>query len=316
MYLYSCIIGSFVFNEHFKLKEKVFFSKREILENYLLLEQNKELDVEKKLKKRYKIEIIDIEHKKFDKILEFLRNYSNEFYEANKIITKDKISKSVNEDNLIIQAVDNITEIDRANNILIKRLREWYSLYFPELDNKIENNDDFVRFTLKGSKEKLMKELKIKSSMGSNLKKEDIAQILELAKQADSLYKLRDKHEKYLENIMEKYCKNLNYLAGTLVAAKLIAQSGSLKKLVLFPASTIQMLGAEKALFRHLTTGARTPKYGIILQHPFVQNAKKDIKGKAARTLADKISIAAKLDYFKGDFKAPSLKREMEQKFK
>ena len=316
MYLYSSIIGSFVFNEHFKLKEKIFFSKKEILQNYPLLEQEKEIEVEKKLKKRYKVEVIDLEHKKFEKILEFLRNYSNEFYEANMIITKDKIKKAVNEDNLIIQSVNNIMEIDRANNLLIKRLREWYSLYFPELDNKIEGNDDFVNFIIKKDKEKLMKELKIKESMGASLRKEDVAQILELAKQANSLYMLREKHEKYLEKIVEKYCRNLNYLAGTLIAAKLIAQAGSLKKLVLFPASTIQVLGAEKALFRHITTGARTPKYGIILQHPFVQNAKKEIKGKAARTLADKISIAVKLDYFKGDFLATSLKKEMEKKFK
>ncbi len=316
MYLYTCIIGSFVFNEHFKLKEKVIFNEKDIFQNYSLLEQNKELDVEKKLKKRYKIEVIDIEHKKFDKILDFLKDYIADFYKANLIITKDKLSKAVNEDNLIIQATDNITEIDKVLNILIKRLREWYSLYFPELDNKIEDNETFVKLIVKSNKERLMKELKIKDSMGSELKKEDLNEILELAKQAFNLYELREKHESYLEKIMEKYCKNMKYLAGTLIAAKLLAQAGSLKKLVLFPASTIQMLGAEKALFRHITTGARTPKYGIIMQHPFVQNAKKDNKGKAARILADKISIAAKLDYFKGEFKADKLKKEIEEKLK
>jgi len=316
MYLYTCVIGSFVFNEHFKLKEKVLFNEKEILENYPLLEQEKELDIEKKLKKRYKIEKIDFEHKKFDKILDFLKGYSTDFYKANLIITKDKLKKAVNEDNLIVQTSDNISEIDKVNNLLIKRLREWYSLYFPELDNQIEDNETFVKLIVKKDKNKLMKELKIKESMGAELKKEDLDEILELAKQAFALYELREKHEKYLEKIMEKYCKNLKYLAGTLIAAKLIAQAGSLKKLVLFPASTVQMLGAEKALFRHITTGAKTPKYGIIMQHPFVQNAKKDIKGKAARTLADKLSIAAKLDYFKGEFRADKLKKEIEQKLK
>ncbi len=316
MYLYTSIIGSFVFNEHFKLKERVLFSEKEILNSYPLLEKEMELEVEKKLKKRYKIEVIDISHKKFEKILDFLKDYTTDFYKANLIITKDRLKKAVNEDNLIIQAIDNISEIDKVNNLLIKRLREWYSLYFPELDNKIESNDDFVRFVVKSSKEKLMKELKIKDSMGASLKNEDVSQIIELAKQTFSLHELRGKHEKYLEKIMEKYCRNITYLAGTLIAAKLIAQAGSLKKLVLFPASTIQMLGAEKALFRHITTGARTPKYGIIMQHPFIQNAKKEDKGKVARTLADKLSIAAKLDYFKGEFKADKLKKEIEKKFK
>ncbi len=316
MYLYSCIIGTFVFNEHLKLKEKILFNDKEIIQNYLLLEQNKELKTEKKLKERYRIEVIDITHKKFLNVLDFLKDYSENFYKANIIITKYKISTSVNEDNLIIQTIDNISEIDKVTNILVKRLREWYSLYFPELDRKIENNKDYAQLIIKKDKDSLTKDLKIKFSMGASLRKEDVSQIIELAKHANSLYLLREKNEKYLESIMQKYCKNLNFLAGTLVSAKLIAQAGSLKKLSLFPASTIQVLGAEKALFRHITTGARTPKYGIIMQHPFVQNARKEIKGKAARTLADKISIAAKLDYFKGDFKAPSIKKEMEQKFK
>ena len=316
MYLYTCVIGSFVFNEHFKLKEKILFNDKEILKNYPLLEQEKELEIEKKLKKRYKIEKIDFEHKKFDKILDLLKDYSKEFYKANLIITKDKLKKAVNEDNLIVQATDNISEIDKVNNLLIKRLREWYSLYFPELDNKIEDNEAFVNLIVNKDKKKLMRELKIKDSMGAELKKEDLDEILELAKKVFVLYELRERHEKYLEKIMEKYCKNMKYLAGTLIAAKLLAQAGSLKKLVLFPASTIQMLGAEKALFRHITTGAKTPKFGYILQHPFVQNAKKDIKGKAARTLANKLSIAAKLDYFKGEFRADKLKKEMEQKLK
>lgn len=316
MYSYTCVIGSFVLNEHFRLKEKVLFNEKEILQNYPLLEQEKELDIEKKLKKRYKIEVVDINHKKFDKILDFLKGYSTDFYKANLIITKDKLKKAVNEDNLIVQTSDNISEIDKVNNLLIKRLREWYSLYFPELDNKIEDNEAFVNLIVNKDKRKLVNELKVRDSMGAELKKEDIDEILALAKQTFALYELRAKHEKYLDKIMEKYCKNLKYLAGTLVAAKLLAQAGSLKKLVLFPASTIQMLGAEKALFRHITTGAKTPKYGIIMQHPFIQNAKKDIKGKAARTLADKISIAVKLDYFKGEFRADKLKKEIERKLK
>jgi len=314
--LYSCIIGCFIFNEHFKLKERILFPAQDILKNYSLLEQGKELEAEKKLKQRYKIEVIDINHKKFDNVLDFLKDYSKEFYKANLIITKDKLSKSVNEDNLIVQATDNISEIDKVLNILIKRLREWYSLYFPELDNKIEDNETFVNLIVKKDKSSLMKELKIRDSMGSELKKEDLSEILELARQSFSLYELREKHVAYLDKVMEKYCKNLKYLAGTLIAAKLLAQAGSLKRLVLFPASTIQMLGAEKALFRHITTGARSPKYGIIMQHPFIQQAKKDEKGKAARILADKISIAAKLDYFKGEFRADKLKREMEKKLK
>jgi len=84
----------------------------------------------------------------------------------------------------------------------------------------------------------------------------------------------------------------------------------------MMPSSTIQMLGAEKALFRHLRTGAKPPKHGIILQHPLVASAKKANRGKYSRSLADKISIAVKADYFKGKFIGDKLKKELEEKLK
>jgi len=90
----------------------------------------------------------------------------------------------------------------------------------------------------------------------------------------------------------------------------------SLKHLAMLPASTIQLLGAEKALFRHIKTGSRSPKHGIIINHSIVQKAKRNEKGKAARMLADKLSICAKLDYFKGEFKAKEYKKELEENFR
>ncbi|HII72111.1 TPA: C/D box methylation guide ribonucleoprotein complex aNOP56 subunit, partial [Candidatus Woesearchaeota archaeon] len=88
------------------------------------------------------------------------------------------------------------------------------------------------------------------------------------------------------------------------------------EKMALMPASTIQLLGAEKALFRHMTTGAKPPKFGVIINHPLVTKAKKPDKGKVARTMADKISLAAKIDFFKGEFKGDDLRKELEERFK
>ena len=96
--------------------------------------------------------------------------------------------------------------------------------------------------------------------------------------------------------------------------AKLMALAGSLKHLSQIPASTVQLLGAEKALFRHMTTGAKCPKYGILFQHPYVSQAKKQVQGKIARLLADKISIAVKVDYFKGAFIGDTLKEQLKEK--
>jgi len=112
---------------------------------------------------------------------------------------------------------------------------------------------------------------------------------------------------------MDKICPNINKIAGTTIGARLLNYAGSLKRIATIPASKIQLYGAEKALFRHLKTGARSPKYGIIHEHPIVLNAKE--QGKAARVLADKIALCAKVDYFKGDFIADKILAELKERF-
>jgi len=191
---------------------------------------------------------------------------------------------------------------------LVKRLREWYSWYSPEFVKSVNDNEKFV--------ELIMKRSKVKESMGAELKKEDVDEMLLLGKEILNLYKLKEKHEAYLEKVMKKYCPNILELAGAAIGAKLIELGKGLKHLALLPASTVQLLGAEKALFRHIKTGAKSPKYGVIVNHPIVQKADKKKKGKAARMLADKISLCARLDYFKGEFKAKEYRKELERKLK
>jgi nucleolar protein 56 len=152
--------------------------------------------------------------------------------------------------------------------------------------------------------------------MGADLDYKDIKPIMNLAESAKALYQLRDTHEQYLDALMKEYCPNVHALAGTLITAKLIAHAGGLMDLAKMPASTVQLLGAEKALFRHLKTGARPPKYGVIFQHPLISKARREDKGRASRALADKISIAARVDAFEGKFIGDRLKQELEEMFK
>ena len=114
---------------------------------------------------------------------------------------------------------------------------------------------------------------------------------------------------------MDELCPNTKAVCGVLTGAKLIEHAGSLKRLSEMPASTIQILGAEKALFRHMKTGAKPPRHGIIVHHPLIAKAPEKIHGKIARALADKISIASKVDYFQGKFIGDKLKKELEDKF-
>jgi nucleolar protein 56 len=231
-------------------------------------------------------------------------------------LAKKAVKDSVNPDLFIINAVNNVEELQKIINNLSKRLREWYSLYFPELDKKIAEHENFVKLVLKADKRELVKELKIKDEMGAEFDRKNIEPILSLASIISDLMRESQLLEDYLEKTMKAYCPNLTVLAGSLIGAKLLRGAGSLKKLAMMRSSTIQLLGAEKALFRHIRTGARPPKYGYLLQHQLVQKAKKADRGRAARQLADKIFIAVRIDFFKGEFIADKLLKELEAKFR
>jgi nucleolar protein 56 len=239
-----------------------------------------------------------------------------ELRKKNLELAKKAVRESVNPDLFIINAVNNVEELQKIINNLSKRLREWYSLYFPELDKKIQDNEAFVKLVLKADKKALLKELKIMDEMGCELDKQDLEPILSLASIITDLLREKELLESYLEKTMRPYCPNLLIMTGALIGGKLLREAGSLKKLALMRSSTVQLLGAEKALFRHIRTGAKPPKYGYLLQHQLVQRAKKQDRGRVARALADKIFLAVRLDYFKGEGMAEKLLKELEMKFK
>ncbi len=226
-------------------------------------------------------------------------------------ITADKLRHSVNEDNIIIQLISEIQEIDKAINLLIRRLDEFYSLYFPELRTVVKDNEMFARLSLK-TKKQLMKELKIQESVGSN--SIDPEPIKKLAESIVNLFELKSYNIKKIEKLTKEHMPNTEFILGAMLSAKMLAHAGSLKKLATVPASTIQTYGAETALFRHLKSGSKSPKYGILINHQFVMQSKN--KGKAARVLADKVSICARVDYFKGEFIGDKIKKQIERAIK
>lgn len=307
-YLWSNVIGCFVLNTNVDIIESVLFKNSA---EYLHKEQTVA-----KLGKKYP-DLKPLPEEKLPMALLTLKNlaYFKAFQSINLELTKQSIKRSVNEDGLILQAIANITELDRVSNTLSKRLREWYALYYPELSETVDNHEKFIELVLTRTKEELMRDTQRTETMGADLVKIHRDEIILLARQIKGLFELRQMHEHYLQKVMQQYCPNLLELAGTTIGAKLIEIGRGLKHLALLPASTIQLLGAEKALFRHLKTGSKSPKYGILYQHPLIQKAQKQNRGKAARNLADKLSLCARLDYFKGEFKAAQYRKELEEKF-
>ena len=189
-FIFSNIIGSFVFDGNCKLIDGLLFKDFE--------QYKSKKEYEEKLKQKHK-DISAPTEKDLYNVLLFLKDkkYHSQFHGKNLEITKNSVKESVKNDTLIIQAISSIDEIDRSINLLAKRLREWYSLYNPEVSNKIEDNEKFVSVISKNTKNQILKELNINenNSMGANLEDKDVSAILLLAAQLSNFYKLRKHYE-------------------------------------------------------------------------------------------------------------------------
>jgi len=238
----------------------------------------------------------------------------------------------------IVQAISTLDETDKIINSIGSRLREWYGLHFPELDNLIDSVNGYSQIVLAGKRENISKEnlenagfpeskvemlLLIKEkSRGGNLTEKNLAIVQTLAKQILDLFKLRKTVEEHVEEQMKEEAPNISAILGAAVGARILAHAGSLKRLASMPASTIQVLGAEKALFRSLKTGSNPPKHGILFQHASVHAAPKWQRGKIARAVAGKAAIAARVDVYKGGLNQTLLEKlnirmqEIETKYK
>jgi nucleolar protein 56 len=310
-FIFTNILGSFVFSQNHKVIDGLLFKDSAQYEN-------KEKYEEKLNQKHKNLQVPG--GKDLANILLFFKTkkYFSEFYKKNLEITRNSVKGSVSDDLLIIQTINTIGEIEKSVNTLAKRLREWYSYYNPEASNRIRDHEKFCSSIVKKSKSQLLKDLNEKESMGADLKDKDVSAIILLAIQINNFYGLKAHYEKYLKELEAEVCPNFGTVAGPTIAAKLLEHAGSLKRLAEMPSSTIQILGAEKALFRHLRNKKRNlpPKFGIIHEHQLIQKSRKEIYGKVARALADKLSIAVKVDYFKGKYMGDRLKKGLVDKFK
>ena len=307
-YIYSNVLGTFIFDTDFSLvaekriKTIEEYEKRKTTEKTFL----------KKFKDAKKPTLQDLK-----KILPFFKEeeFLKLFQKQNILLTKEDIRLSANKDTTIFQTITTIQEVDRTSNMLSKKLRDWYNYYLPELDKNVGDHQKYAQLVSTKSTKELQKELtQYGKSMGSPISLKDEKEIQALAKRVVELFSLREEYEEFLGKIMRAHCPNITDLAGVMIAAKLLEHAKSLRHLAMLPASTIQLYGAEKALFRHIKTGSPSPKHGVIITHPYVAGVRRSEKGMAARLLAGKLSIAAKVDFFKGEYIADKLKKEIEKK--
>lgn len=304
----ACILGVFAI-ENNRIKDYILFKKdpRDIAEKLNKFEKGEsfeELDrIKQKMKGEFSVERDD-EYLRgnFRKIALDLK-FAKDQTELNSLITsveiersKLKISKIEKRDKLIIQAVSALNDLDRILNVMTERIREWYGLHYPE--SNITSHEKFLESIMKHGKREGFENFK--ESFGMDLNEDDIKIIKEYASELKNIYEIRKKLEQYLEKVAPKEIPNLNAFLGSLLASRLLALAGSLEKLAKMPSSTIQLLGAEKSLFKFLKGREfkNPPKYGLIFTHPDVNSAKEEVRGKIARFLSAKLTLAARADFY------------------
>jgi len=209
--------------------------------------------------------------------------YDTLLHELNINLAKEQVAMSITPDSKIIAAVEAIDDLNETSNLLSERLKEWFIMNFEDTDlkgeelarNIVEMNDDSEdMLILKGFSFSLL-----------------------------GLYKTRGVIEEYLKVNMPRIAPNITGIAGHLLGARLLSITGSLKNLASMPSSTIQVIGANNALFKHLKGKAPSPKHGVIFRHPLINTAPRWQRGKIARALASKISLAARYDLYSGELK-------------
>ncbi len=222
------------------------------------------------------------------------------------------VAESYTPDMRIVQAIGALDDIDEAANLLSERLSEWYGLHFPELDKNTEQLANFV--ATHGSRSTLPAEdalfEKARSSMGADLSYADETLLKSFAQNISALYEDRHRIEDYIIESMGQLSPNLSDIAGPLIGARLISMTGGLPRLARLPSSTVQVMGANRALFKHLRSRAPSPKHGVIFNHPLIKNAPWWQRGKIARVVAAKISLASRIDLYSGRVE-PSLKDDL-----
>ena len=343
-YITQCIAGFIAFDEDLQIADYKLFTEDEVVSNLIKIEENEILDEEIELINGIKLDSIDdkiiIETTKRKSQYKELGNYENievktpnkggehlrsnidkVFEEIGFSKSQDEITQiyeklaiykikksSQEEDKLLIQAINSVDDIDESISKLVERIRDWYTIYFPEMDT-ISNNETYIKLIAESeNREDILENFmehfseEIEESTGADIEEDDLLMLKSFAESIYSLQKSRKELETYIDSKMEAIAPNLRDLLGSTLGAKLIAHIGSIKRLATYPASVIQIMGAEKAIFRHLKTGERPPKHGLIFQHPSVRGAKWWNRGKIARNLALKITLAVRKDVFSGEY--------------
>jgi nucleolar protein 56 len=236
--------------------------------------------------------------------------------EAMVSLGRQKVKASSTPDEQILQAIRAIDDLTKTINLMSERLHEWHAINFPELEKLVPDAKYPEIIAEHGDRDSIIRagEVEIEDSIGTDISPEDGEALKRLAGTLNATARAKEEMEAYVQTRMQEIARNTAHVAGPLIGARLISLAGGLDRLSRLPSSTVQLLGAEKAMFKHIKDKAKPPKHGVLFQHPHVHRAPYWQRGKIARTMASKISIAAKVDRHGDRFIGDELQKELEKR--
>ena len=233
-------------------------------------------------------------------------------HEAMLRLGRMRTSEPLPRDRNLVQAIRDLDDLIEVSNLMSERLHEWYGMHFPELADYAKDDHYALLIARHGDRTGIVEELGIDlESMGADFDPEDVRAVQNLADSLVRIYGDRKVIEEYITSLVSAICPNMCAVLGGPLTARLISLAGGLERLASLPSSTVQLLGAEKAMFRHLRSGKAPPKHGVIYQYPELRKAPYWQRGNIARALAGKVLIAAKVDAYRGEFCGSRLDAEL-----
>lgn len=231
--------------------------------------------------------------------------------------TREKLKTVGDRDRLMVKAVNFLDENNKNFNSEMERFRDWYSLHFPELEDEITDDEQLMKILERGIERSELDafEEMAENSTGMDLEDEDLEMLEKAYSSLQEKLDMREQITEYIEDVAKEELPNLETVLGPLLAARIVSLAGGLEEMAKKPSSTIQMLGAEKALFRYLHGEGTPPKHGVLFQHNFVNSLPEDKRGKMARFMANKAVMAARLDQYGDKEKGEELYKECQEKF-
>lgn len=226
-------------------------------------------------------------------------------------LAKRRMRKAIRPEDHLRQAVASVDDLLEQENTILERVREWYGLHFPELAKMVDERTYLELVAAHGRRERMP--IDYRDSVGAELGASEEEKLRSLADLARSLAGRRAELEGYVESSVRNLAPNVTDLAGPMIAARLVTLAGGVEDLAKLPAGTVQLLGAERALFRHLKSGAKPPKHGVLFQHPLVHRAPPWQRGAIARSFAGKVSMAARADAYTHRRIAPELQASLDK---